>query len=143
MSQEFVRRVDGYNRPFQVNGNPVLARNAWLSLNCWGGPGRIETIRYISNDIVTTTTWQNTLKITLDGTVFLNQGLDGVMADWSITTLYGPIGGGGAYTIGTAKSTAQWLLNMDYEVSALVELQNNSSPNPNQMGLTVIGRVGR
>jgi len=141
MSQDFVRRVDGYNRPFQVYANASTARNAWVTLNCPAGPGQIELIRYFANNVTITTVWENNLVITIDGT-----GIYGPIVIDQFFCLYnsaystGPVG---SCNVGTVKGAAQLRLSIDYETSAAVAIQNNNNPNPTDMGLFVYGRVGR
>ena len=143
MTQQFSRRVDGYNRPFIVSANAPTARNAWVTINCPAGPGRIEGIRYFADNRDVTTVWSNTFQVIVDGVTVINTWVEPVMGTYATFPTRGPVKGSDVAAVGSNKGVAKCKLDIDYESTAVAQVQNLNNPNPTTMGLTVMGRIGR
>jgi len=139
MTQEFLRRVDGYNFPFICSVSANVARNASLVNNAPAGPGRIESFTIVVVDVGDATTNNNNLIITIDGVVVFAGGIGGVVPKYSKPYWFGPFTAG---RIGTADTAFEILLNLDYESSASVAIQNTTSPDPCIFYSTIFGRRG-
>ena len=140
MSQDFVRRLDGYNRPWSNDiGVVSLIRGASITLTFPAGPGRIEAIILVVDD--TTNTWTlNALTITLDGVTYWGGGLDALTADYTTSGQGGPHDGS---SMGSVGGSSQMACKLDYETSASIVLKNTASPDPTGMEVFAYGRLSR
>ena len=139
MTQPFLRRVDGYNFPFESHSNASLARNATLVQAAPAGPGRIEVGRLFFGDVDPTTPHGNVITLTIDTIVVFSSAIANVfgLLDVAVPTPWCSRQTGASYT------QIHWKLNFDYETSASVTIQNTTSPDPCNFYLGLIGRVGR
>ena len=141
MTQDFLRRIIGYNKGwFNAFNWAAIPTAASITINCPAGPGRIEAIVIYMDDIVLTRWVLNNLRITLDGTNYWNAALDTFMADYLINYMTSPLDGS---TVGGARSDAKLDCKLDYETSAVVVLTNSVSPNNTGMSLNAYCRNGR
>lgn len=139
MTQDFYRRIDGYNFPFEVHSNSNLARNAILTQAAPAGPGRIEVGRLFFGDVDPVTPHGNVISLVVDTITVFSASIGSVfgLLDVSVPTPWCSRQTGAAYT------QIHWKLNFDYESSASISIQNTTSPNPCNFYIGFVGRVGR
>jgi hypothetical protein len=140
MAQDFLRRIDGYNRPFYVLAELGLARNAWLTANAPSGPGRIEAIHVLCNDAGSASVLANAATLTVDGVVLVSLNLRPIFLCYDVLNFSGPVSA--RYTSATY-TNLQLRSFLDYESSASLAIRNTASPDPTTFWITLIGRVGR
>lgn len=140
MSQDFFRRIDGYNRPFFVNGNASLARDASLVMNAPAGPGRIEAFWLTFNDVNVVTSQQDVVEISVDGATLYLSPIGFLVLIYEKSPWIGPATAG---KLGTSYVGYEVKLPIDYESSASVAISNTTSPNPTVFISTIYGRCGR
>lgn len=141
MGQDFLRRVDGYNFPFiETNGDANTIRNAWVSVPAPAGPGRIESGNIYIHDVVDSTVRGNHIRVTIDGVVIISNTIQVVLGIIDAATIRSPWC---SRVTGTTFTAIHWLLNLDYESSADVAIQNTTSPNPDNFRISIQGRGGR
>jgi hypothetical protein len=139
MTQDFYRRIDGYNFPFEVHSSSNLARNAILTQAAPAGPGRIEVGRLFFGDVDPSTPIGNLLTLVVDTVTVFSASIGSVfgLLDVAVPTPWCSRQTGATYT------QIHWKLNFDYESSASISIQNITSPDPCNFYLGFIGRVGR
>lgn len=139
MTQDFLRRVNGYNFPFEVHSSSSLARNATLVRAAPAGPGRIEYGRLFINDVDPTTPRGNVITLTVDTVVVFSSTIANVfgLLDVAVPTPWC------SRQTGTTYTQIHWQLNLDYESSASITIQNTTSPYPSNFSVGLVGRVGR
>jgi hypothetical protein len=139
MTQDFLRRVDGYNFPFfAYDFNAALARNAAITVTAPPGPGRIEAGFFVVDDVDVATARNNTIVITVDGVVVFTGTLYnylGIVESFVNTPWCS------RYTSPTL-SVFHWLTDIDYESTAVIEFYNTTSPDPSLFRAAVFGRSG-
>lgn len=140
MSQDFLRRVDGYNFPFSAYINDSIARDDWCTVDAPSGPGRIEAGWFFLDDVDLTTPLGNVIVVTVDTMVVVNGTLSQVFGIIDTLDIYTPWC---SRNTGATISQFHWLLNLDYESSASIAIQNATSPDPSDFYLGCNGRVGR
>lgn len=139
MTQDFLRRVDGYNFPFESHSSASLARDATLDQAAPDGPGRIEVGRLFFNDVDPITPHGNVITLIVDTAVVFSSTIADIFGlfDIVVHTPWCSRQTGATYT------QIHWKLNIDYETSAFITIQNTTSPDPCDFYLGLIGRVGR
>jgi hypothetical protein len=139
VTQDFFRRVDGYNFPFfAYDYNAALARNAAITISAPPGPGRIEAGFLVIDDIGASTPRDNSVVITVDGVVVFSATLYNYLGivESFVTTPWCS-----RYTSPTY-SIFHWLTNIEYESTAVIEIFNTTSPDPSLFRAAVFGRSG-
>lgn len=139
MTQDFLRRVDGYNFPFFVyDFDSALARNDVITVVAPSGPGRIEAGFFVVDDVATASPRNNIMTITVDGVVIFT----GVLYNYlGIVESFINTPWCSRYTNLTL-SVFHWLIDIDYESSASIAIQNTTSPDPSLFRAVVFGRSG-
>ena len=139
MTQDFFRRINGYNFPFESHGNSNLARNAILTVLAPAGPGRIEVGRLFIGDVDLATPRGNLFTLIVDTVTVFSASIGSVFGlfDVAVSTPWCSRFTGATYT------QIHWKLNFDYESGASISVQNTTSPDPCNFYLGCIGRVGR
>ena len=139
MTQDFLRRVDGYNFPFYASDyNPALSRGTAIILSAPPGPGRIECGYLVIGDTAAATPRNNTMVITVDGVVVFNEVLYnylGIVESFVSTPWCS------RYTSPTL-SIFHWLTNVEYEFTAIIEFYNSASSDPSLFRAAIHGRSG-
>jgi hypothetical protein len=139
MTQDFLRRVDGYNFPFfAYDFDAALARNAAITISAPPGPGRIEAGFFVVDDVDVATARNNTVVITVDGVVIFTGALYNYLGivESFVTTPWCS-----RYTSPTL-SIFHWLTDIDYESTTVIEFYNSTSPDPSLFRAAVFGRSG-
>lgn len=139
MTQDFLRRVDGYNFPFVSYDVSSLARSAVLSCAAPVGPGRIER-GYIRVSDLTPTLLTNIITITIDGVVVYTNTLSRWLG--IIDLAVNPIGPWSSAFPSTVYTMLHWEINFDYETSAVISIENTTSADPSTFVIGFIGRSG-
>jgi hypothetical protein len=139
VTQDFLRRVDGYNFPFYASDyNVALARGAAIILSAPTGPGRIECGYLVIDDIAAFTPRNNAMVITVDEVIVFNS----VLYDYlGIVESFVSTPWCSRYTSSTL-SIFHWLTNIDYESTAVIEFYNSASPDPSLFRAAIHGRSG-
>lgn len=139
MTQDFLRRVDGYNFPFfAMDSDATLARGTAITLTAPPGPGRIECGFLVVDDVAAAAPRNNTTVITVDGVVVFTGSLYNYLGivESFVTTPWCS-----RYTSPTY-SIFHWRTNIDYESTAVIEFFNSASPDPSLFMAAIHGRRG-
>jgi len=138
-----LRRVDDYNQPFVSSLSASYNRAAVGTLFAPTGPGRIEAVSLILNDVDVNRPLLNYIQILIDGVdLFSGGAIDCYWFFWS----YGMTTHAGVFAsrvTGADWTNVQRVVNLDYEDSASVAFTNSASPDPTTFVTSMWGRCGR
>jgi len=142
MTLNILRRVDDYNQPFTSSLAAVYNRGAIGTLFAPTGPGRIEAISLIIEDVDRNRPLLNHIKILIDGVDLFSAGWEDC---YYLFWAYGVATFGGVYAsreTGADWTNVQRRIDLDYENSASVAFTNNVSPDPTTFVTSMWGRSG-
>jgi len=134
------RRVDGFNQPFYEGFSTVLDRDQTGTLTAPAGPGRIEAVSFIPNDVDVDTAVLNLITVIVDGTTLLSDNGTFFWHTYNVSLNPGVFA---SRATGAAWSNFQRIINLDYESSASISITNDNSPDPCHFVASAWGRCGR
>jgi len=139
---ETLRRIKGFNQPFNYYGAISIARNLSAWLIAPDGPGRIEQVVLMLNDLDVDTAVLNNVRVSVDGITRTILNDNGTFF-WHT---YNVITNQGVFTSranGAVYATFQRRINLDYETTARIMYTNTTSPDPTIFRMMISGRVAR
>lgn len=140
MTQDFLRRIDGYNFPFATSAATApIARNAWVALNGPPGPARVERVWIYMEDTDPITPTTNWIQIVIDGIVIYQQSLARLLGIYDCAYVISPWC---SRHSGLNWSQFHFNINLDYETSFIIAMQNTTSPDPCNIHFGINGRRG-
>ncbi len=142
MTQEFSRRIDGYNRPFIAYANASINSPNSVTVNAPAGPGRIEEIMVVDENSTLTQFPLGGFIIVLDGVILMNNNIYHLFECFNSTSEDGPWFSVSYLAAGLNRAGMQLRLNAEYESSASV-IYSPTAVAVRSCRIDIIGRSGR
>jgi hypothetical protein len=145
MGQDFFRRVDGYNYPFNCTTSNALSGSGTVIASAPAGPGRVEGIHIIISYPPVphfTGAYQDTFSILIDGNTYITGVMNTFLPTWNLTSPY--IGPFFAYKYEVNLfEMLEFKLPLDYETSFVATLTDAIGATSLYHRVSLYGRVGR
>jgi hypothetical protein len=140
MARDFLRRIDGYNRWFSSYSGVILGRDAILTNNAPVGPGRVEEVMLMANNVAVPGLMNDAMIVTIDGVVCLSSTMWTFFYSYDYSAAFGPIT---SRAHGSTFAVCQRIAKIDYETSFSLSAKNLYSPIGTEFYIILAGRVGR
>jgi hypothetical protein len=142
MTQEFFRRIDGYNRPFIQMVNTAINNPNNVSIAAPAGPGRIEEVMIVDENATNVQFPIGNFAITIDGATLMFDAIYRLFECYGFTLLDGPWVSVSYLAAGLNRAGLQLKLNAEYESSASVTYYPTAVA-VRPCRIDIIGRMGR